>query len=121
MTQEMKDARNAKIDRVWEILNLWAVQYGFIVKVFENGHRELWDETRTVNFTVHEEWDDDMERRVAVTTYSVSASIATMGGNPSWEELKMRGDRITKAGQFVHTMEMQAQCNPFFLRVESEF
>ena len=106
MTQEMKDARNAKIECMWDYFRATAQSYGFTVKEWENGRKEIWDETRTVNFTVHEDFDFDDAVRIQKITYTVTASIATMGGNPTGDELKMRGDRIVKAGQMVNTMEI---------------
>ena len=109
MTQEMKDARARKIECMWDYLRATAQNYGFTVKEWENGRREIWDETRTVNFTVHEDVEFDAAIRLSKITYSVSAAIAIMGGNPDAEELKMRGERIVKAGAMIRTFEIAAQ------------
>ena len=102
MTKEMKDARMEKVDRVWDYLGEMAKCYGFTVKEYGNGRKEIWDDTRTVNFTVSEHYDFDPQARIEEITYSVTASIATMGGNHTGFALQKMGARIAQAGALVN-------------------
>ena len=101
--QEMKQERQEKTNRVWDYIKNVAESYGFTVEDQTFGGKVLWDESRTVNFTVLADTSEtDWENRVCVVRYSISASIAIMGGNPTGEDLQKMGARIASAGAMVN-------------------
>lgn len=79
-----------------------ASRYGFEVK---DGYGlcgfMIVDETNTVNFRLNEETEADYDKRTATIQITASASIATMGGNPTTEDLLRAAEIITKAATLV--------------------
>ena len=91
-------------DKVWEYISEVAERYGFTAceNKWQGWHIE--DESKTVNFMMHEEHDYDLDNHGCTITYKPSASIAIMGGNPTSDELIMRGDKIVRAGLLVKAL-----------------
>lgn len=89
-------------------LKTFAEDAGFRFNNDERFGFQIIDDTHTVNFTIifDTDWSTVKNGYVDVT-YKVNASIATMGGNPTGDELKEMANIIMKAGQLVNTLEIQ--------------
>ena len=92
---------------VFTEIKTFAKQFGFEVE-YNAVDCKIIDNTHTVNFTI--QFDSDFstyaEGYVKVT-YTVSASIATMGGNPTGDDLKQMASIIAAAGSLVNTLQLQ--------------
>ncbi len=98
MERTMKDALNA--------LKVWAEHFGFKCDSTTYSRFHLYDETKTVNFIVHEEHDYYFQQRKVNVRLIVTAAIATMGGCPTGDELKEMANVIERAGRMVNTLQM---------------
>lgn len=89
---------------VHEIIKSKAAEYGFIGEESNwgiNGLTIREPDVHTVNFTISEDWN--WEARTI--TLRVRASIATMGGAPSADELMKAADTIRRAAELVKDLE----------------
>ena len=85
-----------------------ATEYGFIAEETNWGLRGLMirEEAQTVNFTISEKCD--WENRKVNVTLRIQASIATMGGAPSADDLLKAADTIRRAAELVKALENQS-------------
>ena len=93
---------------VHETIKAKAAEYGFIAEESNWGINGLVireDGESTVNFLITEHCDGDWENRKVNITLQVRASIATMGGNPSADELLKAADTIRRAAQLVKALD----------------
>ena len=91
---------------VHEIIKAKAAEHGFNAEETNWGINGLAirDEDHTVNFTISEDWAWE-ERKV---TLRIRASIATMGGNPSADDLLKAADTIKRAAELVKSLEAES-------------
>lgn len=96
-------------DQVKERISKYANKYGF--RVEDNNFTiegfSIIDDSKTVNFTISPDLEEiDWEKHFSKTTIRISASIATMGGNPTSDELLEMAETIKRAGCFVSAMDI---------------
>ena len=92
---------------VHEIIKAKAMEYGFIVEETYWGLM-IREEAQTVNFTISEDCDGDWENRKMNVTLRIRASIATMGGAPSADDLLKAADTIRRAAELVKVLENES-------------
>jgi len=92
---------------VFNEIENFAKQFGFEVE--KNAYEcKIIDPTHTVNFTIWMDSDfSKMDEGYITTTYTVRASIATMGGNPTGNDLQQMSAIIGSAGCLVNTLKLQ--------------
>lgn len=102
-----------------KMVDMVARQYGF--SAVEGGPfgLNILDDTHTVNFTVAPETKFDVEARKVDVTLKVSASIATMGGNPTPYELITMAERINAAANLVLRLEIANEMNGMLTYTET--
>lgn len=85
-----------------------AEEYGFITEEANIGITKIRiteKEGHTVNFTISEDVDWDFENKKITVNLKVKASIATMGGNPTANDLLEQAQTIWMAGSLVKALE----------------
>ena len=95
---------------VHEIFKAKAVEHGFTAEETNWGINGLAirDEDHTVNFSISEDCKGDWENRKMKVSLRIRASIATMGGNPSADDLLKAADTIKRAAELVKSLEAES-------------
>lgn len=87
-----------------EVMNLikeYAEQFGFRTQKGYMNEIEIVDDSRTVNFAVLEHSKLYLGKGIADIKVTVSAAIASMGGNPTADDLMKKAKVIENAGKLV--------------------
>lgn len=92
------------MESIYQAITSAAESFGFRTERSSWNAAEITDDTHSVNFTVMPKPEWDFDSRTVSTSLTISASIATMGGNPTPDELLMRADAITRAANLCKTL-----------------
>ena len=86
---------------VMNIIKDYAGQFGFSTRKGYLNEIEIVDDTNTVNFSVLEHSKLYLGKGIADIKVTVSAAIASMGGNPTADDLLKKAKIIENAGKLV--------------------
>ena len=92
------------MESIYQAITSAAESFGFRTERSSWNAAEITDDTHSVNFTVMPKPEWDFDSRTVSTSLTISASIATMGGNPTPDELLMRADAIIRAANLCKTL-----------------
>ena len=104
---------------VYRMIGMVAKDYGFRAEDDSRWGFQIIDDTRTVNFTVTQDHDFNLEGRTVTVTLKVVASIATMGGSPTGYDMIEAGNTIMDAGRFVLRLQMEQEADNMLTYTQS--